>query len=109
MTRDERLAVASVGVGGTAGAAAGGTSAVLGVFAAAAPGTAGAAALTSGLAALGSIVGGGMLTGLCIVAAAPVAGFLSVGAASYGVYRLYKVPCLDLRSARCRSAEESGA
>jgi len=45
----------------------------------------GAAGITSGLAAIGSIVGGGMATGLFIVASAPIAG----AAAAYGAYKLY--------------------
>jgi hypothetical protein len=42
-----------------------------------------ATGITSGLAAIGSIVGGGMATGLVITATAPVA----VGAAAYGLYK----------------------
>lgn len=68
------------------GAAAGTVAGVSGVVAGAASGTAGAALMTSGLAAVGSVVGGGMFAGIVVVAAAPVA----FGAAGYGVYRLYK-------------------
>src|SRR5207249_3070539 len=68
------------------GAIAGGTAAVGGVLAGSAAGTAGAAALTSGLAGVGAVVTGGMLAGLAVIAAAPIAG----GAAGLGVYRLYK-------------------
>ena len=78
----EKGAVISTAVGGVAGA----TAAVSGVFAGAASGTAGAALMTSGLAAVGSVVGGGMFAGIVVVAAAPVA----FGAVGYGVYRLYK-------------------
>lgn len=38
------------------------------------------------LAAVGGVVGGGMLAGIITVAAAPIAG----GVAAYGLYRLYK-------------------
>ena len=66
------------GAGGVAGAAGSvGTVAALGV-----PGL-GMTGITSGLAAVGGVVGGGMATGLIITAAAPVA----VGAACYGLYR----------------------
>jgi hypothetical protein len=40
----------------------------------------------SGLAAVGSIIGGGMAAGLCVVAAAPIAG----GAGCFGIYKAYK-------------------
>ena len=74
---DAGAAAASVG-----GAAAGATAAVAGVMGAKAAGTAGAAALTSGLAA----VGGSMLAGLLVVAAAPVVG----GLIGYGIYKACK-------------------
>ena len=45
----------------------------------------GATGITSGLAAVGGVLGGGMLTGLCVVAAAPVV----AGGAAYGAYKLY--------------------
>lgn len=41
--------------------------------------------ITSGLAALGALVGGGMATGIAIVAAVPVV----AGGAAYGGYKLY--------------------
>jgi hypothetical protein len=69
-----------------AGAVAGGTAAVGGVITGAATGTAGAAALTSGLATVGTIIGGGMFAGIAVVAAAPIAGAV----AGYGIFRLYK-------------------
>ena len=75
-------AAGSTATGGTAG----GVAAVSGVVVGAAEGTAGAAALTSGLATVGSIVGGGMFAGVCVVAVAPIVG----GALGYGCYRLYK-------------------
>jgi hypothetical protein len=46
----------------------------------------GAAGVTSGLAAVGSVVGGGMVAGLAVTAAAP----LAVGAAAYGLYKWLK-------------------
>jgi len=80
----------SSGVGATVstlcGAGAGTVAAIAGVAAGAAPGTAGAAAMTSGLAAVGTVIGGGMAAGIMVVAAAPVA----VGAAGFGIYKLYK-------------------
>jgi len=42
-------------------------------------------ALTSGLATVGSIVGGGMLAGIGVVAVAPLIG----GAIGYGIYRTF--------------------
>ncbi|WP_084184691.1 hypothetical protein [Desulfonatronum thiodismutans] len=72
-----------VTAGGSVAGAAGG---IGGVVAGAATGTSGAVAITSGLSAVGSVVGGGMLAGLVTVAAAPIAG----GAAAYGLYRLFK-------------------
>jgi len=42
-----------------------------------------ATGITSGLAAVGSLVGGGMLAGLAVTAAAPLAG----GATVYGIYK----------------------
>jgi hypothetical protein len=82
MKREEVATILSIGSGSTAG----GASAILGVMAGAGEGLAGAAALTHGLAVVGSIVGGGMLAGLFVVAASPMAG----GAFGYGTYRLYK-------------------
>ena len=65
---------AAVGTGGAiATVAASGTVAGLG-----------ATGITSGLAAIGAVVGGGMATGLIVVAAAP----LAIGAAGYGGYKL---------------------
>ncbi|MGB4497668.1 MAG: hypothetical protein WBI40_03125 [Methylococcaceae bacterium] len=46
----------------------------------------GATGVTSGLAAIGSIVGGGMTAGLVVTAAAPIAG----GVAAYGLYKWLK-------------------
>jgi len=42
-----------------------------------------AVGITSGLATVGSVVGGGMAAGVVITAAAP----LVVGAAAYGLYK----------------------
>ncbi|MBX6511284.1 hypothetical protein BTW15_27710 [Pseudomonas syringae pv. tomato] len=78
---DEQKATAAAGAGATAGGAGAiGAVAALGV-----PGL-GATGITSGLAAVGSIVGGGMGAGLLVTAAAPVA----VGAAVYGLYKWLK-------------------
>lgn len=66
---------ATVGAGGAIG-----TVAALGV-----PGL-GATGITSGLAAVGALAGGGMATGLAITCAAPIA----IGAAAYGLYKWLK-------------------
>ncbi len=73
------VAVASTGAVTGAGGAIG-TVAALGV-----PGL-GATGITSGLAAIGAVAGGGMATGLAITCAAP----LAVGAAAYGLYKWFK-------------------
>jgi hypothetical protein len=62
--------------------AAGGTVGGIGVAASGAS----AAAITQALAAAGSIVGGGMATGVAVVAAAP----LVVGGLAYGLYKWLK-------------------
>ena len=49
----------------------------------------GVTGITSGLAAVGSIAGGGMVTGLAITAAAPLA-VGAIGAAAYGLYKWLK-------------------
>lgn len=46
----------------------------------------GATGITSGLATIGGVVGGGMASGLVVAVAAPVA----VGAVTYGLYRWFK-------------------
>jgi peptidoglycan/LPS O-acetylase OafA/YrhL len=68
-----------------AGALTGGASAVGAVAALGVPGL-GAAGITSGLATVGTIVGGGMSAGLILTAAAPVA----VGAVAYSLYKWLK-------------------
>jgi len=68
------------------GAGAGAIGAISGVVTGAAEGTAGAAMMTSGLATVGSIIGGGMFAGMCVLTVAPIVG----GAAGYGCYRLFK-------------------
>lgn len=72
----------SMGSGGVAGS----ISAIAGVSVAAAEGAVGAAALTSGLAGVGTLVGGGMAAGLGVVACAPLLG----AGACYGIYRIIK-------------------
>jgi hypothetical protein len=75
---DEKEATCAGAAGATTGAAGSvGAVATLGV-----PGL-GATGITSGLAAVGSVFGGGMATGLVVTAAAPVA----IGAAAYGLYK----------------------
>lgn len=64
-------------IAGTVGTV--GTTAGIGVATAGAS----AATLTTGLASVGAIVGGGMATGIVMTAAAPVV----VGAAAYGVVK----------------------
>jgi len=78
---EEQKATAAAGVG----ASVGGAGAVGAVAALGVPGL-GATGITSGLAAVGTIVGGGMGAGLLVTAAAPVA----VGAAAYGLYKWLK-------------------
>jgi hypothetical protein len=69
----------------TIGATVGGASAIATVSATGVAGL-GAIGITSGLAGIGAVVGGGMLTGLCLVTAAP----LAVGGLGVGLYRLFK-------------------
>jgi hypothetical protein len=71
---------------GAVGAAAGAAGSVSTVAAAGAVGGLGAAGITSGLATVGSVVGGGMAAGLAVTAAAPIA----IGAAAYGLYKWWK-------------------
>ncbi len=78
-------------VGALAGTAAGTAAGAVGSIAfVSAAGTAGlsAAGLTSGLAALGTIAGGGMAAGLTVAAALPVLGAVAVGGATYGAVSL---------------------
>jgi len=82
MSKDEKGTLVSVGSGSIGGSA----TALAGVALGAAEGTAGAAALVSGLAYLGMLVGGGMMAGIGVVCAAPILG----GAACYGAYKLCK-------------------
>jgi hypothetical protein len=59
-------------IGAAAGTVAGGAAGLAGMTAGAATGASGAAAMTSGLAAAGSLIGGGMLVGMAVVAAPAV-------------------------------------
>jgi hypothetical protein len=78
---DDTDGIKAAGVGAGLGAAgAVGTVSTLGVAGL------GATGITSGLAAVGSVVGGGMAAGLAVTAAAP----LAVGAAAYGLYKWFK-------------------
>ncbi|MUK70308.1 hypothetical protein [Aliivibrio fischeri] len=70
---------------GAAGAVTGASGAIGAVAATGVTGL-GATGITSGLAAVGAVVGGGMGAGLLVTAAAPVA----VGAAAYGAYKWFK-------------------
>ena len=79
--KEEQKATAVAGAGATAG----GVGAVGAVAALGIPGL-GATGITSGLATVGSIVGGGMGAGLLITAAAP----LAVGVVSYVLYKWLK-------------------
>lgn len=67
--------------GGTLGAAGS-----IGAVAVAGKAGLGAIGITTGLKVIGSLVGGGMARGLCVVAAAPVA----AGLLSYKGYKLWK-------------------
>ncbi|MBW4603945.1 MAG: lecithin retinol acyltransferase family protein [Calothrix sp. FI2-JRJ7] len=86
LTSEEREARA-VGRSMTTVGAAAGTAGAIGAVAAA--GTAGlsAAGITSGLAAIGGVVGGGMAAGVVITVAAPAAAAAAVG---YGAYQVWK-------------------
>ncbi|MBE0470786.1 MAG: hypothetical protein IBX55_14920 [Methyloprofundus sp.] len=79
MTEEEKATRA-----GATGAAGGAATSVGAVAALGVPGL-GATGITSGLAAVGSVVGGGMASGLVITAAAPVA----LGAAAYSLYKWF--------------------
>jgi hypothetical protein len=77
---EEQEATCAGAVGATSGAAGSvGAVAALGV-----PGL-GAIGITSGLAAVGTVFGGGMATGLVVPTAFPVA----LGAAAYGLYKWF--------------------
>ena len=67
------------GTAGTAGATIAGTAGAVGLS--------GGAATASGMAAVGSVVGGGMATGAIITAASP---FLAVGAVGYGIFKFFE-------------------
>ena len=77
---EEQKSILAAGTGATTGA----VSAVMTVAELGVTGL-GAIGITSGLATLGGLFGGGMATGLAITAAAPVA----LGAAAYGLYKLF--------------------
>ena len=78
---DDVKAAAAAGAGAATGAAgAVGAVSTLGVAGL------GATGITSGLAAVGGLVGGGMAAGLAVTAAAP----LAVGAIGYGLYKWLK-------------------
>src|SRR5687767_12206348 len=70
MPESEAHDVVAAVVGGLGGCGAG----VGAVIAGAATGTSGAAAITSGLAATGALIGGSMMAGVVVVAAAPIGG-----------------------------------
>lgn len=66
------------------GAVAGAAGSIGSISALVVPGL-GATGVTSGLATLGSVAGGGMVTGLAIACVAPVA----AGAVAYGIYKYF--------------------
>lgn len=82
--RDGRRASAAAAIGATAG----------GVAAVSAAGTAGlsAAGITSGLAAIGGVVGGGMAAGAVVVAAAPAVAAAGVATSVYLIARRLRMP-----------------
>lgn len=78
---DDVKAAAATGAGAVTGAAgAVGAVSTMGVAGL------GATGITSGLAAVGGLVGGGMAAGLAVTAAAP----LAIGAIGYGLYKWFK-------------------
>ena len=79
MTDEEKATIS--GVGGSAATAVGTVGAVTAIG-----GGTSAAAITTGLATIGGVVGGGMLAGVAVCAAAP----LAVGGAIYGLYKWLK-------------------
>lgn len=80
MTEEQKATCA-----GAAGATSGATGSVGAVAALGVPGL-GATGITSGLAGLGSLFGGGMVTGLVVTAAAPVV----FGTVAYGLYKWFE-------------------
>ncbi|KAI9006815.1 major facilitator superfamily domain-containing protein [Hyaloraphidium curvatum] len=85
-SQEERNRKEAGRVGSTVGAVAGTAASLVAVSAAAAAGTAGGAALTSGLAGIGAVVGGGMAVGAATVMAAPAVIALGVGALFYSIF-----------------------
>jgi len=71
----------------TIAGAVGGTAASVGTVAAVGASGLSAAGITSGLAAVGGVVGGGMVAGVVVTAAAPAVAAAGVG---YGTYRIWK-------------------
>jgi hypothetical protein len=84
---DERAARKAGRVATTIGAAAGSAAAIGTVSAAGTVAGLSGAGIASGLAAIGSTVGGGMVTGVAVTAAAPAVAAAALG---YGVYRAWK-------------------
>jgi hypothetical protein len=58
-----------------------------------------AAGLSSGLAALGSVAGGGMVTGVAVVAAIPLLAAFAFALLAYGLMRCLKPPAPELHAA----------
>jgi uncharacterized protein YwlG (UPF0340 family) len=79
-TRSDQVAGRAAWVAGAVGTVAGSRFSVVAIGAMAAEGTAGAAAITSGLSAIGGFIGGGMSAGIALSALGPIG--LGVGAAA---------------------------
>jgi Lecithin retinol acyltransferase len=98
LTDQERTARRVGRVAGVGGAAVGTWAAVHSVGALGVAGYS-AAGLSSGLAALGSVAGGGMVTGVAVVAAIPLLAAFAFALLAHGLMRCLKPPAPDLRAA----------
>jgi len=84
------VSTATAVVGGSAATIMSATSGTIGASTAAlagASGTVGAAAISSGMATIGSFVGGGMAAGAVIATATPI---VVIGAAAYGLVKYFE-------------------
>jgi hypothetical protein len=98
LTDRERTARHVGRVAGVGGAAVGTLAAVHSVGALGVAGYS-AAGLSSGLAALGSVAGGGMVTGVAVVAAIPLLAAFAFALLAYGLMRCLKPPAPELHAA----------
>ena len=98
LTDQERTARRVGRVAGVGGAAVGTWAAVNSVGALGVAGYS-AAGLSSGLAALGSVAGGGMVTGVAVVAAIPLLAAFAFALLAHGLMRCLKPPAPDLGAA----------